>query len=241
MQLDGKVAVVTGGGSGIGAGIARLFAAEGARVVVVGRRAEQLEAIAAASGGEVRAIATDIADNAQVQALVDQVIGHYGRIDILVNNAGINTSARRMEQLSAEDWGQLLDVNATGSFNVIRAVLPHMRAQRDGLIISVSSIAGYRPSALAGAAYSAGKSALAALTKVVALEEHANGIRTTVIYPGEVDTPLLDKRPVPVSAEQRARILQPDDVAAAALFIAALPPRATVPEFLITPASNPLG
>jgi NADP-dependent 3-hydroxy acid dehydrogenase YdfG len=240
MPLHGNVALVTGGGTGVGAAIARQFAAAGAQVVIVGRREALLAATSAEIGGDipVRTAVADVADRGQVKQMVDQVVRELGRIDILVNNAGVNIAARRLEELAPEDWDLLMDVNATGAFNVIQAVLPQMRTRGSGLIISISSISGHRPSALAGAAYSAAKHALNALTKVVAQEEERNGIRTTVISPGDINTPLLDKRPTPVSAEQRARILQPDDVAAAALFVATLPAHVSVPELVIKPVGQ---
>jgi NADP-dependent 3-hydroxy acid dehydrogenase YdfG len=240
MLLEAKVVLVTGGGSGVGAAIARQFAQAGAQVVVVGRRAEQLQATcdAITSGKPARLAVADVADRAQVTALVEQVVGEFGRLDILVNNAGVNTPARRLEQLSAEDWDYLMTVNATGSFNMIQAALPQMRSQRDGLIINISSISGLRASSLAGAAYSASKHALNALSKVVGQEEEQHGIRSTIISPGDINTPLLDKRPVPVSAEQRAKILQPDDIAAAALFVATLPPHVSVPQLVIKPVGQ---
>jgi NADP-dependent 3-hydroxy acid dehydrogenase YdfG len=240
MLLEGKVVLVTGGGSGAGAAIARQFAEAGAQVVVIGRRAEQLQAAcdAITSAKPVRLAVADVADRAQVTALVEQVVGEFGRLDILVNNAGVNTPARRMEQLSAEDWDYLMTVNSTGAFNMIQAVLPQMRLQGDGLIINISSLSGLRAHTLGGAAYSASKHALNALSMVVGLEEEQHGIRSTIIAPGEINTPLLDKRPVPVSAEQRAKILQPDDIAAAALFVATLPAHVSVPELVIKPVGQ---
>ncbi|HEU5098300.1 MAG TPA: SDR family oxidoreductase [Roseiflexaceae bacterium] len=237
MPIEGKVVLITGGGSGVGAAIARQFAEAGAQVVVMGRRAEQLQATCESivNGPQARPIVADVADRAQVSALVEQVVSEFGRLDILVNNAGVNTPARRLEQLSFEDWDYLMTVNATGAFNVIQAVLPHMRSRGDGLIINVSSISGRRASTLAGAAYSASKHALNALSKVVSQEEEQHGIRSTIISPGDINTPLLDKRPAPVSAEQRAKILQPDDIAAAALFVARLPAHVSVPEIVIKP------
>jgi NADP-dependent 3-hydroxy acid dehydrogenase YdfG len=241
MQLDGKVAIITGAGSGIGASIARHFVGAGAQIVITGRSAEKLDAARELTGvsERVRTFVMDVADRGQVHELIEQTMRDYGRIDMLVNNAGVNIAERSLPQLAAEDWDELLAINATGAFNMIQAVLPVMRAQRDGLIISISSISGIRPSALGGAAYSAAKHAMTALTRVVGLEEAANGIRATTISPGEVDTPLLTRRPTPVSAERRAQILQPDDVAAAALFVASLPPRACVPELVITPTVIP--
>ncbi len=240
MLLEGKVVLVTGGGSGVGAAIARQFAQAGAQVVVIGRRAEQLQATcdAITSGAPVRAAIADVADRAQVTTLVEQIVSEFGRLDMLINNAGVNTPERRLEQLSAENWDYLMTVNATGAFNMIQAVLPQMRAQRDGLIINISSISGLRASTLAGAAYSASKHALNALSKVVGQEEEQHGIRSTIISPGDINTPLLDKRPVPVSAEQRAKILQPDDIAAAALFVATLPAHVSVPELVIKPVGQ---
>jgi NADP-dependent 3-hydroxy acid dehydrogenase YdfG len=240
MLLEGKVALVTGGGSGVGAAIARQFAQAGAQVVVAGRRAEQLQATcdAITIGTPVRPAIADVVDRVQVTALVQQIVSEFGRLDMLINNAGVNTPERRLEQLSAENWDYLMTVNATGAFNMIQAVLPHMRAQRDGLIINISSISGLRASTLAGAAYSASKHALNALSKVVGQEEEQHGIRSTIISPGDINTPLLDKRPVPVSAEQRAKILQPEDIAAAVLFVATLPAHVSVPELVIKPVGQ---
>jgi len=240
MLLEGKVALVTGGGSGVGAAIAQHLAQAGAQVVVAGRRAEQLQATcdAITSGAPARPIVADVAERAQVTALVEQIVSEFGRIDLLINNAGVNTPERRLEQLSDEDWDYLMTVNATGAFNMIQAVLPKMRTQGDGLIINISSISGLRASTLAGAAYSASKHALNALSKVVGQEEEQHGIRSTIIAPGDINTPLLDKRPVPVSAEQRAKILQPDDIAAAVLFVATLPAHVCVPELVIKPVGQ---
>lgn len=238
MELNGKIALVTGGGSGVGAAVARQFAAAGAQVIIVGRREEPLKqsSAAATEGPAVQYKLADVVEREQIDALVAGVIAEHGRIDILVNNAGVNITARRLSELAPADWDYLMQVNATGAFNVVHAVLPHMRKQQDGVIISISSISGIRPSAVAGAAYSASKHALTALTKVIGLEEGDNGIRATLISPGEIDTHLLDIRPVQLSPEIRALVLQPDDVAAAALFVASLPARACIPELVIKPA-----
>lgn len=239
MSLSGKVALVTGGGTGIGKAIAQAFAGAGAQVVITGRREAKLQEVCHGLADlPIRYRAVDVADLGQVEALVAWVTAEVGPIDILVNNAGMNVLERRMYQLKPADWQRMLDVNATGVFNTIYAVLPQMRERKDGLLITISSIAGVRASVLAGAGYSASKFAANALMGVVALEEKNNGIRATSINPGEVNTPILDERPVPVSDEHKAQILQPEDVAAAALFVAQLPPRAHVPELIIKPTTQ---
>lgn len=143
-----------------------------------------------------------------------------------------------MADLTPEDWDRVMAINATGTFNCIRGVLPQMRERHDGVIINITSVAGMRTGLLGGVAYNASKFAASALGRTVGEEERDNGIRVTTIYPGEVETPILDDRPVPVSAEHRARILQPEDIAAAALMVACLPPRARVPELVITPTTQ---
>ena len=210
MQLDGKIALITGGGTGVGQAIAKSFAEAGAQVIITGRRQEKLEQTCAAiqAAKPVRYFVADVADRAQVAALIDWINRDFGSIDIVVNNAGVNIRERRIEELKPEAWAYVFDVNTHGVFNVIQAVLPQMRARRDGLLITVSSLGGIRPSTLAGAAYSASKHATNALMQVIALEEKDNGIRSTILAPGEINTPILDDRPVKVSDEQKARILQ---------------------------------
>ena len=237
MQLKDKVALITGGATGIGLAVARRFSAEGATVVICGRNRERLQEAALSIGGAgaVHPWPLDVTDRTRVGELVGKAIDRFGKIDILVNNAGVNVIERTMERIEPESWDYIMAVNATGAFNVAAEVLPHMRDREDGLIVNVTSTAGCRASDLGGAAYSASKHAMDAFTKVLSLEEGHRGIRATVIAPGEVDTPLLDVRPVAVSAEHRARILRPEDVAAAVLFVATLPPRAHVPELIIKP------
>lgn len=239
-RLAGKTALVTGGGTGIGLGIAVALAREGARVGIAGRREETLRAAAASSTGHPPLLPRrcDVADLASVEALFAWAAAELGPIDILVNSAGVNVVRRRMAELSPEDWNTMLQVNATGAFYCIRAVLPQMRQRRDGLIVNISSIAGKRSSLLGGVGYSASKFAMTALGTTVGREEAEHNIRVTNIYPGEVETPILDLRPNPVSAEHRARILQPEDVGAAVVMIACLPPRANVPELVIKPTSQ---
>lgn len=232
--LSRKRIVVVGGGSGIGAGCAIALAAAGGRVFIGGRRREPLESVA--SPHEAIALHTiDVADRDSVAAFFAAATDHLGGVDIVVNCAGLNVSPRSLADVAPEDWDRLMAINTTGAFNVIKAVLPQMRERKDGLIITVSSIAGLRALELAGAGYCASKFATTALSTYGGLELADEGVRFTAIHPGEVETPILDQRPEPVSAERRATMLQPEDVAAAVVMIAALPPRAHVMELTIKP------
>jgi NADP-dependent 3-hydroxy acid dehydrogenase YdfG len=238
--LDGRTAVVTGGGSGVGLAVARVLLADGAHVAIAGRDADKLRRAAAelAGGDRLLAHAADVTDPAQAQALIDAATARFGRVDLLVNNAGANIKNRQVRELTPESWRHLLGANLDGAFYCIRAVLPQMLARQDGLIVNVNSVAGKRANPLGGAAYVAAKFGLAGLGLCLAAEERESNIRVTNIYPGEVDTPILEQRPVPVTAEQRRVILQPEDVAAAVRFVAALPARASVPELVIKPTAH---
>jgi NAD(P)-dependent dehydrogenase (short-subunit alcohol dehydrogenase family) len=237
MDLKNKTVLVTGGGSGIGLGIALALAAEGCRVAIAGRNPQTLAAAAEQFQGQPPIVAQscDVADRQDVGRLFDWLDARLGSLDMLVNSAGVNVARRQMSQLNPDDWDRLLAVNVTGAFNCIHAALPGMRARRSGLIVNISSIAGKRASLLAGAAYCASKFAMTGLGAALALEERGNGIRVTNIYPGEVNTPILKNRPVPVPVEKQAQMLQPEDVAACVVTIAKLDPRAVVRELVITP------
>ncbi len=207
MRLSGKTALITGGATGIGKAIAHSFANEGCRVAIAGRREEKLREAAAEWKGAppIELHTVDVADRGSVNKLVQWAGKSLGKIDILVNSAGINTPRRMMADMPPETWDEVMKINATGPYNCIHAVLPEMRERKDGLIINIDSISGLRATKLGGLAYSASKFALTALGTIVALEEGGNGIRVTNICPGEVDTPLLDGRPAPVTAEHRGR------------------------------------
>ncbi|MDP6357227.1 MAG: SDR family oxidoreductase [Planctomycetota bacterium] len=239
MTLENITAIVTGAGTGIGEAIVQLFVKEGAKVALIGRREEKLKfASEGLPAEQVLCVPCDVADRDGVNAMAAKVIEHFGGVDILVNNAGMNTNPRSVGEVAPEDWDKTIEVNLTGVFNCVRAVLPTMREQRDGLVINVSSIAGVRGGKLGGAAYCASKHGVVALTTSINEEEMEYKIRSTAICPGEVETPILDKRPEPVSAERRANMLQPIDVAEAALFVAKLPPRACVNELIIKPTTQ---
>jgi len=239
-MLRGKVAWITGGGSGIGLAGGIELAKAGAHVVISGRSAETLKKaekeIKAAGSGE--AISLDVAEQAEVARAAAQIVKRLGRIDILVNSAGINVPKRNFRNVSVDGWDQIVAINLSGTFYCCQAVLPGMRERKDGLIINVSSWFGRYWNSLGGPGYNATKHAVVSLTETLNVEEAANGIRATCILPGEVATPILEKRPVPPPPEERARMLQAGDLGRAILFVATLPARACVNELVISPTWN---
>jgi len=236
-RFAGKKILVTGGGSGVGQATARLFAQEGASVAIAGRDAAKL-AETAKGFPDMLTVPTDVTDPAAVDAMAAAVLAKFGHIDILVNNAGTNIKARRMRELTVENWNKVVRTNLDGAFFCIKAVLPGMIERKDGVIVNVNSVSGKRPYPLAGVGYAAGKFGLHALAGCLASEEMENNIRVSSVYPGEIDTPILSERPTPVTAEQRAKILKAEDVANAILFVAGLPPHVSVPELIIKPTSQ---
>jgi NADP-dependent 3-hydroxy acid dehydrogenase YdfG len=239
-MLDGKVAWITGGGSGIGLAGGIELAKAGAHVVISGRSAETLKKAEkeVKAAGSTETIALDVADKAEVSRAAQAIAKRHGRIDILINSAGLNNPKRNFRNVSLDTWDQIVAVNLSGMFYCVHAVLPGMRERKEGLIINISSWAGRYASTLTGPGYNATKHAVVALTESINLEECANGIRATSILPGEVATPILEKRPVPPSQEERARMLQADDLGKTILFVASLPPRACVNELIISPTWN---
>jgi NAD(P)-dependent dehydrogenase (short-subunit alcohol dehydrogenase family) len=231
-MLEGKVAWITGGASGIGLAGALELQKLGVKVVVSGRNDATL------NKAGFDGILCDVADKRQVAAAAAEIQKRHGRIDILVASAGINLPKRNFRDVGLEGWDEIVAVNLSGVFYCVQAVLPGMRARRDGLIINVSSWAGRYPSALTGPGYNATKRAVLALTEQINIEECAHGIRATALLPGEAATPILEKRPVPPPPEVRARMLQADDLGRAIAFVAGLPPRACVNELIISPTWN---
>jgi NAD(P)-dependent dehydrogenase (short-subunit alcohol dehydrogenase family) len=241
-MLNGKVAWVTGGGSGIGLAGAEELAKAGARVVISGRTdktnreaEKKLKAL-----GDAEAVLLDVADKKAVFAAAADIEKRHGRIDILITSAGTNISGprRNFKTMSAEGWDDVVAINLNGLFYCCLAVIPGMRARKDGLIINISSWAGRYASALTGPAYNATKRAVIALSESINMEECANGIRATSILPGEVATPIMEKRPIPPSQEERARMAQSEDFGKAILFVATMPARSCVNELVIAPTWN---
>jgi serine 3-dehydrogenase (NADP+) len=236
--LAQRVVLIVGASTGMGRAVAARLAGMGAKVAVAARQARLLEELAGelrAAGAEALAFPLDVRDRAAMYAAVARINAEWGRLDIVVCAAGTNTKERALDRLTPEGWSELLETNLTGAFHVTQAVLPGMRTAGDGLIIYLSSNAANRPD-VSGVAYQASKRGLVGLAHGVMEEERHRGIRTTVIFPGLTDTPLLLKRPVPTPPEVVAKALQPADVADACAFVASLPARAHVPELILVPS-----
>lgn len=236
-----RIAWVTGGGTGIGLAGAQALAAEGWTVVVSGRREDTLaEACATitARGGRAEALVVDVAHAAATAGAAASIAAKHGRIDLLVNAAGINVPKRSWSECSAADWDRVIDINLKGVVNAMRGVLPVMRAAHGGTIINVASWAGRFVSTMPGAAYTASKTAVAALTHEFNLEEFRHGLRACCLLPAEVATPIMAQRPVPPSPEDLARMLQPEDLGRTIAFVAGMPPHVCVNEILISPTWN---
>ena len=236
-----RVAWVTGGGSGIGQAGAEALAADGWTVIVSGRRKDALDAVAAginAKGGSAEALPLDVSEAAAVDAAAQQILAKHGRIDLLVNSAGINVPNRSWADMDISGWDKLVEINLNGVLYCMRAVLPAMRAQKDGCIINVASWAGRHVSKMPGPAYTTTKHAVLALTHSFNMDECVNGLRACCLSPAEVATPILKLRPVVPSAEEQARMLQPDDLGRTIAFVASMPPHVCVNEILISPTWN---
>jgi NADP-dependent 3-hydroxy acid dehydrogenase YdfG len=241
MRLTSKIAWVTGAGSGIGKAAAIALANEGATVALSGRRESALREVGQAietSGQRALVQAADLSQASAAQRIAETIRERYGRLDILVNNAGVNITKRAWHELDASGVDQVLDGNLSNAFYCVLAALPIMRAQKDGVLIHTASMAGRWVGSLSGATYTAAKHAVVAMSHSINCEECVNGIRSTVVCPGEVVTPILDKRPVPVSAEERARMLRAEDVADLIRYVALLPPHVCLNEVWITPTWN---
>lgn len=233
-----KTAVVTGAGSGVGQAVALALLKQDWRVAIVGRRAEALQETVALAGPAKERLTVfpcDIGQSAAVAKLGREVIETLGAVEVLVNAAGTNVPRRSLDVLSLEDYHAMMDTNLNGAYYITQAFLPAMRAQKSGTIVHVVSDAGKQASPKAGSAYAMSKFGLAGLTQSINAEERANGIRACAIFPGDIDTPLLDKRPSPPSTEARARMMRAEDVAECVLLAINLPNRAIVEELIIRP------
>jgi len=235
VDLQDQVAIIVGSSSGMGRATALSYSQAGATVVLAARNTNKLETLAAEIGDNVLVCPTDVEAAEQVEQLIAKTIDAFGRVDILVYATGTNIPERSLQDLSYATWNMMLATNLTGAFYCTKAVLPTMRAQGSGLIIYLSSGCVQMPD-VSGVSYQASKCGVSGLAHGTFREEQASGVRTTVIFPGLCDTPLVFKRPTPTPPEVMAKALQPQDVADACLFVAQLPERARVPELVLLPA-----
>ena len=239
-NIAGKNVLLIGGGSGMGRASALALSNEGAKVVIAGRKIEPLEMTAslAENPDSIFSQKADVTDRESIDHLYQWFDKQIGRLDFLVHAAGINVAMRSMKELSPEEWDKLININLTGTYNVMRLALDRMRLQKQGLIILLNSVAGRRSVPLAGIGYNASKFGMSGLGVGVAEEEKENGIRVTNIYPGEVNTPILDNRKIPPTQDHRESILQSEDIASVVMHICGLPERAHIPEIVIKPVKQ---
>jgi NAD(P)-dependent dehydrogenase (short-subunit alcohol dehydrogenase family) len=244
-QLEGKVAWVTGAGSGIGEAAALMLADEGAALVLTGRRREPLDGVAARirqqggpNGAGAHVQPGDLTEPAAVRAIGDFIRDKIGRLDILINNAGININDRHWDKLTPENAKLMIDGNLAAAAQCVTVALPLMRERKDGLIVHTSSMAGRFIGGFPGPLYTAAKHGIVAMSHSINMQECINGIRSCVFLPGEVATPILDRRPNPVGPEVRARMVQPEDCADLIRYIALLPARLCMNEVMLSPTHN---
>jgi len=236
-NLRGKNVLLTGGGSGMGKATALALAKNGANVAIAGRNKENLASTVslAQATEKISAKEADVTDRYSLEDLFQWFDVEFGTLDYLVHAAGINVAMRSMEELSPDDWDRLIQINLTGSYNVLRLTLNRMRPLKKGLIVLINSVAGKRSVPLAGIGYNASKFGMSGLGIGVAEEERNNGIRISNLYPGEVNTPILENRKEPPGEEHRQSILQAEDVASVILHLCQLPERVHIPELVVKP------
>ncbi len=237
-DLTGKVAWVTGAGTGIGEAAAVALADAGMHAVLSGRRKEKLDLVARKIGDRASLEPLDVADRDAVGAAAQRIIEQFGRLDVLVSSAGINVKKRNWHNLSLDDWERVIRIDLDGAFYCAKAVLPQMIEQQDGLIVNISSWAGRQVSMVSGPAYSAAKHAMNAMNESINMEAGLHGVRACAVCPGEVATPILDNRPVPVSEEDLAQMVQPEDCGELVRFLAQLPQHVCINELTISPTWN---
>ena len=240
-DLQGRIVWITGAGTGIGRAMTLAFAEAGCRVAITGRTADTLaetQRLVQEAGGTVMTVLADVTDPDGVTRAHATVVATYGDPDILVNNAGGNTKRRHWADLQPADMAAVMDVNLKGPFLCSLAVLPAMRARGMGMLIHTASVAGTGIFSVTGPSYTASKHGARAMSATINAEEGIHGIRSVCNNPGEVATPILDSRPRPPTAEERAIMVQPEDIAAAAVFAARMPPRTCMAEMTIAPTDN---
>lgn len=238
MSLQGKVCIITGGGSGIGRGAALMMAKQGAQIALVGRTVAKVEAVRqeiTSQGGAALAFGLDVADHAGVRDMTQQTLAAFGRIDVLINNAGHSSHHRRILTTPPHEIRAVIDSNLVGTMYCTQAVLPTMLEAGAGTIINVASLAGIGTSYLGGMIYSSVKAAVIHFTRFLNFELHNTGVRASVLIPGEIDTPIMDNRPIPPTPEDRTTMIGIEECAQALTMMANLPQRSSISELVIRP------
>lgn len=233
-----RTAVITGAGSGVGRATAVALARQHWRVALLGRTKSALEETARLTGlkaHDLLVIPCDIGRIEQVQEMARAVLEIFKTVEVLVNAAGTNAPRRALEVLSLDDYHAMIDTNLHGPYYCVQAFLPQMRERKSGTIVNIVSDAGKTASPKSGPAYSMSKFGLAGLTQSINAEERGHGVRACAIFPGDIDTPLLDKRPAPPDAAARAKMMLPEDIAECAMLAINLPSRTIVEEILVRP------
>ena len=237
-QLHGQVALVTGAGTGIGRASAIALALEGAAVTLVGRRQSLLDQTAAAirdAGGKALALSADITDPDAARGVVARTESEFGRLDILVNNAGGGSRSRTVRRIETDDFEAVQRLNVTAPLVLTQAAIPGMLDRGTGTVITISSYAAVTSSPMAGVAYGAAKAAVASVMKSVNNELRSLGLRACTIFPGEVDTPILERRKLVPDAEARATMMQSEDLAEIVRLCACIPGRTLIEEVYVRP------
>jgi|TARA_B110000438_G_scaffold52983_1_gene53185 NADP-dependent 3-hydroxy acid dehydrogenase YdfG len=237
-SLKNKSVILTGAGSGIGRVTAKMLGEMGANVFVVGRRENLLKESVSEieqAGGKGAYLSADLEDGDSAANVAEEAIKTFGNINYLVNNAGHSSKVRSMRYVKKEDWQSVFNVNVEGVYRLTQAILPNMIDNGGGTIVTVSSMAALRPGLMGGAPYSAAKAAVAAMMTALREELREFGIRSCTVYPAEVDTPILDNRPLPPDAKARSTMMQPEDIAEAILLCMRMPHRTIVQDLVVSP------
>lgn len=237
-DLNGKVAWITGAGTGIGAGAAVSLARLGMKVVLSGRRRDKLDEVAAEIGVAAVVEPLDVADRGAVFTVAERIAAEVGPIDTAVLSAGINVKRRNWHDVSLDDWDRVIRIDLDGAFYCAKAVLPGMVERGGGLIVNISSWAGRHVSMVTGPAYNAAKHAMNAMNESLNMEAGRHGVRACAICPGEVATPILDNRPIPVTDADRSRMVQSEDCGEIVAFLARLPAHVCINELTVSPTWN---
>ena len=234
-NLKNKIAWITGAGSGIGENAAIKLSALGMKVILSGRDKNKLKLTADKCKNETSIKPLDVANNKKVEQTLKEIIEKYTNIDVLINSAGINVEQRDWDVINKNDWDNIFQTNVNGLFYCCKSVLPYMKVKQDGLIINISSWAGKEVSLLSGVTYTSSKHAVNAMTETINMKYCNLGIRACALCPGEVATPILDKRPKKLSIEQKNKMLQPDDLGETIAFLCQMPKHVCINQLIISP------